>query len=134
MEAGAEAEPLLPPRRWRTGRGLWRERGGARSAEDGECPGRAVPGAPERAELSPFPQNWGAPGSRKGRKPPGLLRGSAALPGLLPAALVGAALREPLALGSGASLALLLQPQAPLVPYVIIGFSSKALTSFPRTR
>lgn len=41
MEAGAEAEPLLPPRRWRAGRGLWRERGGARSAaEDGECPGR----------------------------------------------------------------------------------------------
>ncbi|KAF4802041.1 Two pore calcium channel protein 2 [Turdus rufiventris] len=36
MEAGAEAEPLLPPRRWRAGRGLWRERGRARSAaEDG---------------------------------------------------------------------------------------------------
>ncbi|XP_066043555.1 two pore channel protein 2 isoform X5 [Chamaea fasciata] len=36
MEAGAEAEPLLPPRRWRAGRGLWRERSGARSAaEDG---------------------------------------------------------------------------------------------------
>ncbi|XP_063253611.1 two pore channel protein 2 isoform X2 [Prinia subflava] len=39
MEAGAEAEPLLPPRRWRAGRGLWWQRGGARSAaEDGAGP------------------------------------------------------------------------------------------------
>lgn len=83
MEAGAEAEPLLPPRRWRAGRGLWWERGGARSAaEDGECPGRAVPGALERAELSPFPRSWGAPGSGRsgrGRKPPGLPGSSAGL-------------------------------------------------------
>ncbi|XP_072785599.1 two pore channel protein 2 isoform X1 [Taeniopygia guttata] len=36
MEAGAEVEPLLPPRRWRLGRGLWQERDGAGSAgEDG---------------------------------------------------------------------------------------------------
>ncbi|KAK2511822.1 hypothetical protein Q9233_016700 [Columba guinea] len=34
--AGAEAEPLLPSRSWRTGRGLWRAGGGVRSAaEDG---------------------------------------------------------------------------------------------------
>ncbi|KAM7110090.1 two pore channel protein 2 [Ciconia maguari] len=31
---GAETEPLLPPRGWRTGRGLWRAGGGARSAAE----------------------------------------------------------------------------------------------------
>ncbi|XP_040465045.1 two pore calcium channel protein 2 [Falco naumanni] len=33
--AGAEAEPLLPPRSWRAGRGLRRAGGGARSAAEG---------------------------------------------------------------------------------------------------
>ncbi|XP_027764130.1 two pore calcium channel protein 2-like [Empidonax traillii] len=35
MEAGAEAEPLLPPRRWRAARGLWGAGGAARPAEHG---------------------------------------------------------------------------------------------------
>lgn len=140
MEAGAEAEPLLPPRRWRAGRGLWRERGGARSAaKDGECPGgrrRGARGAGAGGALA-FPAELGRSREREereGQEPPGLPRDSAALPGLLPAPPAGTALREPLSLGSAASLAPLLQPQAFLVPYVIVGFFSKVLTSFPRAR
>lgn len=94
-------------------------------------------GAGGAVAFSLFQQSWGAPGSGKGRKPPGLSRGSvgsAALPGLLPAAPAGTVLREPLVPGSGVNLALLLQPQASLIPYVILGFFSKALTSFSGSR